>query len=97
MVHAVARLASVVLLHRLKGRGLSDAVTSRHVKRRGLLTGAWFALLIAGAARSAYAADYTPVTGARLANPEPGNWLMTRSGYRGWSYRRAEHFGHEDR
>jgi alcohol dehydrogenase (cytochrome c) len=54
-------------------------------------------LLIAGAAGSAYAADYTPVTDARLANPEPGNWLMTRGGYKGWSYRRAEHIGHEDR
>jgi hypothetical protein len=53
--------------------------------------------LIAGAAGSAYAADYTPVTDARLANPEPGNWLMTRGGYKGWSYRRAEHIGQEDR
>ena len=34
----------------------------------------------------AYAADYTPVTDARLANPEPGNWLMTRGNYAGWSY-----------
>ena len=76
---------------------LSDAVTSRHVKRRGLLAGACFALLIAGAAGSAYAADYTPVTDARLANPEPGNWLMTRGGYKGWSNRRAEHFGDDDR
>jgi alcohol dehydrogenase (cytochrome c) len=43
-------------------------------------------LLITGSAGSAYAADYTPVTDARLANPEPGNWLMTRGGYKGWSY-----------
>jgi alcohol dehydrogenase (cytochrome c) len=34
----------------------------------------------------AYGADYTPVTDARLANPEPGNWLMTRGNYAGWSY-----------
>ena len=56
-------------------------------KYRGLLAGACFAtLLVAGAAGSAYAADYTPVTDARLANPEPENWLMTRGNYKGWSY-----------
>jgi alcohol dehydrogenase (cytochrome c) len=35
---------------------------------------------------TAYGADYTPVTDARLLNPEPGNWLMTRGNYQGWSY-----------
>ena len=30
--------------------------------------------------------NYTPVTDARLANPEPENWLMTRGNYKGWSY-----------
>ena len=41
---------------------------SMNVKRRGLLAGACFAaLLVAGVAGSAYAADYTPVTDARLA------------------------------
>ena len=44
------------------------------------------ALALAGALGVAYAADYTPVTDARLANPEPGNWLMTRGNYAGWSY-----------
>jgi len=54
---------------------------------RGLLAGVCFAaVLVAGAAGSAYAADYTPVTDARLANPEPANWLMTRGNYKGWSY-----------
>src|SRR5262249_37837007 len=44
-------------------------------------------LLLAGAAGPAYSAsDYTPVTDARLANPEPANWLMTRGNYKGWSY-----------
>ena len=44
-------------------------------------------LLVAGAAGSAYSAsDYTPVTDARLVNPEPANWLMTRGDYKGWSY-----------
>ena len=60
---------------------------SMTTKRRGLLAGACFAaLLVAGAAGSAFAADYTPVTDARLANPEPENWLMTRGNYKGWSY-----------
>ena len=34
----------------------------------------------------AFGADYTPVTDARLANPEPENWLMTGGNYKGWSY-----------
>ncbi len=32
------------------------------------------------------AADYKPVTDARLANPEPENWLLTKGNYAGWSY-----------
>jgi alcohol dehydrogenase (cytochrome c) len=44
------------------------------------------ALLLAGAAGTATGADYTPVTDARLTNPEPANWLMTRGRYEGWSY-----------
>ena len=45
------------------------------------------ALLMAGMlGTAAYGADYTPVTDARLANPEPQNWLMTRGNYQGWSY-----------
>jgi len=30
--------------------------------------------------------NYSPVTSTRLENPEPGNWLMTRGNYKGWSY-----------
>src|SRR6218665_3497242 len=30
--------------------------------------------------------DYKPVTAARLANPEPENWLLTKGNYAGWSY-----------
>src|SRR6266852_8874071 len=30
--------------------------------------------------------NYSPVTAARLENPEPGNWLMIRGNYKGWSY-----------
>ena len=33
------------------------------------------ALLAAGVVGTAQSADYTPVTDARLANPEPENWL----------------------
>ena len=48
------------------------------------------ALLVAfaavGGAGPAAGADYAPVTDARLANPEPANWLMTRGNYKGWSY-----------
>jgi alcohol dehydrogenase (cytochrome c) len=29
---------------------------------------------------------YTPVTDARLANPEPSNWLQYRGNYGGWGY-----------
>src|SRR5271157_6513675 len=43
-------------------------------------------LLMASAAGAAYGGDYTPVTDARLQNPEPQNWLMTRGNYQGWSY-----------
>lgn len=32
------------------------------------------------------AADYKPVTDARLANPEPENWLLAKGNYEGWSY-----------
>ena len=54
--------------------------------RKLLLGSSLAALLIAGALGVAYGADYTPVTDARLANPEPQNWLMTRGNYQGWSY-----------
>src|SRR5262245_41429559 len=29
---------------------------------------------------------YSPVTDARLVNPEPQNWLMYRGNYAGWGY-----------
>ena len=54
--------------------------------KRLMLGASLGALLVAGIAGAAYSADYTPVTDARLANPEPENWLMTRGGYKGWSY-----------
>ena len=31
-------------------------------------------------------ANYTPITEARLKNPEPSNWLMYRGNYAGWGY-----------
>ena len=35
---------------------------------------------------AAPAIPYTPVTAARLAQPEPGNWLMYRRTYDSWGY-----------
>jgi len=32
------------------------------------------------------AGNYAQVTAARLANPEPQNWLLTKGNYAGWSY-----------
>jgi alcohol dehydrogenase (cytochrome c) len=43
-------------------------------------------LLALGAMSAVHAQNYTPVTKARLTNPEPENWLMTRGNYQGWSY-----------
>jgi alcohol dehydrogenase (cytochrome c) len=54
---------------------------------RKLLVGSSLAVLLtAGALGTAYSAEYSTVTDARLANPEPENWLMTRGNYQGWSY-----------
>src|ERR1700742_4983375 len=54
--------------------------------RKLLVCSSLMALLLTGGAGVATAADYAPVTDARLANPEPANWLMTRGNYKGWSY-----------
>lgn len=58
-------------------------ITFDHFRPNRLVAGALLAVAVAG---QALAADYKPVTDARLANPEPGNWLMTRGSYKGWSY-----------
>lgn len=44
------------------------------------------ALALLPLASSAQLAPYTPVTDARLTNPEPANWLMYRGNYAGWGY-----------
>lgn len=44
------------------------------------------ALLTAPVVTIAQPAEYTPVTDARLKNPEPGNWLHYRGNYQGWGY-----------
>jgi alcohol dehydrogenase (cytochrome c) len=54
--------------------------------RNLLLSTSVAALLLISGAAAVHAADYSPVTDARLANPEPENWLMTRGNYKGWSY-----------
>ena len=38
-------------------------------------------LTVAGEVR-----NYVPVTDAMLKNPPPGDWLMARRNYQGWSY-----------
>ena len=30
--------------------------------------------------------NYVPVTDEMLRNPDPGDWLMVRRNYQGWSY-----------
>ena len=42
--------------------------------------------LLAAASASAALPPYTPVTDARLLQPEPANWLMYRGNYNGWGY-----------
>src|SRR6266446_660242 len=42
--------------------------------------------LISTAAGAGSIGNYSPVTAARLENPEPANWLMIRGNYKGWSY-----------
>ncbi len=42
----------------------------------------WLAPVVAGA----QVMNYSPVTDARLLNPEPQNWLMYRGNYAGWGY-----------
>jgi alcohol dehydrogenase (cytochrome c) len=54
--------------------------------RNLLLSTSTAALLLISGAAAVHAGDYSPVTDARLANPEPENWLMTRGSYKGWSY-----------
>ena len=53
-----------------------------------LLLSSSFALtcLVSTAAVAGSIENYSPVTATRLDNPEPGNWLMTRGSYKGWSY-----------
>jgi alcohol dehydrogenase (cytochrome c) len=51
-----------------------------------LLTGLGAALLLAPLAGQATLPAYTPVTDARLMDPEPENWLMYRGNYAGWGY-----------
>lgn len=45
-----------------------------------------FGALLLGLSGTAFAADYSPVTDARLKSPEPENWLSYRGNYAGWGY-----------
>ena len=51
--------------------------------RNAVCLGAFgFGMVLASGSGNAY----TAVTDARLASPEPENWLMTKGRYEGWSY-----------
>ena len=54
----------------------------KHVEA-ALLLGVIGALPIAAAAQ---VTNYSPVTDARLQNPEKENWLMYRGNYAGWGF-----------
>src|SRR5438270_9246850 len=45
-----------------------------------------FTTLVSTAVIAGPIENYSPVTSARLENPEPENWLMARGTYKGWSY-----------
>ena len=45
-----------------------------------------FTTLVSTAVIAGPIENYSPVTSARLENPEPENWLMARGSYKGWSY-----------
>jgi alcohol dehydrogenase (cytochrome c) len=54
--------------------------------RSGSTLAALGLLLLSSAAFADGITSYSPVTDARLTNPEPENWLMTKGRYEGWSY-----------
>ena len=54
--------------------------------RSGSTLAALGLLLLSSAPSPQGLTNYSPVTDARLTNPEPENWLMTRGNYQGWSY-----------
>jgi len=62
--------------HRTSGASLRGAAAA-------LLVGV---LWLAPAVAAAQIRSYSPVTDARLLNPEPQNWLMYRGNYAGWGY-----------
>ena len=45
-----------------------------------------FTCLVSAAAGAAPIENYSPVTSARLENPEPGNWMLYRRTYDGQGY-----------
>ncbi len=44
------------------------------------------AFVVGALSANAFAENYNPVTDARLANPEPHNWLSWRGNYEGWGH-----------
>src|ERR671937_785023 len=56
------------------------------VRTRAVVAAAVIALLGPTMLAAQSTITYTSVTEARLANPEPHNWLMYRGNYSGWGY-----------
>jgi alcohol dehydrogenase (cytochrome c) len=59
---------------------------NRKTMRTSLKGGTALALLMLSGAVQAQVKDYSPVSEARLQNPEPGNWLMYRRTYDGQGF-----------
>lgn len=55
-------------------------------KRSGRTAACWLTAVMGLISTGVVAADYSPVTDARLAKPEPENWLQYRGNYQGWGY-----------
>jgi alcohol dehydrogenase (cytochrome c) len=64
-----------------QGRGASANGPGGATARGGTVLNGPTGLIIAGEVKS-----YMPVTDEMLRNPDPGDWLMARRNYQGWSY-----------
>ena len=64
-----------------QGRGANANGPGGATARGGTVLNGPTGLIIAGEVKS-----YVPVTDEMLRNPDPGDWLMARRNYQGWSY-----------
>jgi alcohol dehydrogenase (cytochrome c) len=70
---AAADLAAYLVNPGAAGNAPAQPGSERPTARTGLM--------VAGEVK-----NYIPVTDAQLRNPDPGDWLMARRNYQGWSY-----------